>query len=125
MEIRKIKHLENLEWLEKMNAENAQDLQFLQHDVISRLSSNLANQLEDLFIQGLKNKGFEFKNKIELENFIKTRCRKEDYIEFKKHIYYIDEIPFLVHYYEVIFEPITEDNNGIKMTANYGKYAFL
>lgn len=125
MEIRKIKHLENLEWLEKMNAENAKDLQFLQHDVISRLSNGLVNQLEDLLIQGLKNKGFEFNNKIELENFIKTRCRKEDYVEKKEHIYYVDNIPFFLHNYEVIFEPITEDNNGVKMTANYGKYAFL
>ena len=98
-----------------------QALQFIQHDVISRLF----NQLEVLLIQGLKNKGFEFENRIELENFIRTRCRKEDHIEFKKHIYYVDEIPFFVHYYEVVFEPITEDNNGIKMTANYGKYAFL
>jgi hypothetical protein len=121
----KIKHLDNLEWLEKMNAENAQYLQFLQNDVISRLSNGLVNQLEDLLIQGLKNKGFEFNNKIELENFIKTRCRKEDYIEKKEHIYYVDNIPFFLHNYEIIYEPITEDNNGIKMTANYGKYAFL
>ena len=125
MEIRKIKHLENLEWLEKINAENAQDLQFLQHDVKRRLYNGLVNQLEDLLIQGLKNKGFEFNNKIELENFIKTRCRKEDYIEKKEHIYYVDNIPFFLHNYEIIYEPITEDNNGIKMTANYGKYAFL
>ena len=125
MEIRKIKHDESFEWLAKMNAENAQDLQFIQNDVISRLSDNLVNQLECLLIQGLRNKGFEFENTIELENFIKTRCRKEDHIEFKKHIYYVDEIPFSVHYYEVIFEPITEDNTGVKMTANYGKYAFL
>lgn len=125
MEIRKIKHDKTLEWLKTMNAENAEDLQFLQHEVISRLSNNLVNQLEGLLIQGLKNKGFEFKNIIELENFIKTRCRKEDHIEFKKHIYYVDEIPFLVHYYEVIFEPITEYNTGFKITANYGRHAFL
>ena len=125
MEIRKIKNDKNLEWLKTMNAENAEDLQFLQHDVISRFSNNLVNQLEGLLIQGLKNKGFEFENIIELESFIKTRCRKEDHIEFKKHIYYVDEIPFFVHYYEVIFEPITEYNTGVKMTANYGKYAFL
>lgn len=121
MDIKKIKDIEKPEWLKKMNAENDQALQFIQNDVISRLF----NQLEYLLVQGLKNKGFEFENVAQLEFFIRTRCRKEDHIELKKHIYYVDEIPFFVHYYEVVFEPITEDNNGIKITANYGRYAFL
>lgn len=119
------KKVEDCEWLKKFNSENPQSIQLMQYKIMNKLSENLINQLENLFIQGLKNKGFEFKNKIELENFIKKRCRKEDYIEFKKNIYYVDEIPFLIHYYEVVFEPITEYNNGIEMTANYGKYAFV
>ena len=119
------KRYENLEWLKAMNEENEMHFKSIQQDVINTLSDGLNKKLENLIIEGLKNKGFEIENTIELENFIKTRCKKEDYIEFKKHIYYVDEIPFFVHYYEVIFELITEDNNGIKMNANYGNYAFL
>lgn len=95
------------------------------HDVTSRLYSDLQNKLEDYIIEGLKRKGFEFENKTELENFVKTRCECKDNVSFKERIYYADNIPFFLHKYEIIYEPITEDNNGIKMSANYGSYAYL
>ena len=93
--------------------------------VTSRLFSELNNKLENYIIEGLRLKGFEFENKIELENFIKERCSCVDNIQFKERIYSIDEKPFFLHKYEIIYEPITEDNNGIKMSANYGSYAYL
>lgn len=99
--------------------------QSLIHDVTSRLFSDLQKQLEDCIIEGLKRKGFEFENKTDLENFIKTRCECKDNIQFKERIYYADNIPFFLHKYEMIYEPITEDNNGIKMSANYGSFAYL
>lgn len=46
--------------------------------VIGRFSSKLNKQLEDYMIEVLKRKGFEFDNRIELENFIKSNCRCED-----------------------------------------------
>ena len=46
--------------------------------VIGRLSSELNKKLEDYIIEGLKRKGFEFKNRLELETFIKNNCRCED-----------------------------------------------
>lgn len=99
--------------------------QLIQADVTSRLISDLQKKLEDYIIEGLKRKGFEFENQTELENFVKTRCRRTDNIQFKEHIYYVDNFPFFLHKYEIIYEPITEDNNGIKMSANYGSYAYL
>lgn len=93
--------------------------------VTSRLISGLQTKLEDYIIEGLKRKGFEFDNKTELENFVKTRCRRTDNLQFKEHIYYVDDVAFFLHKYEIIYEPITEDNNGIKMSANYGSYAYL
>jgi len=102
--------------------ENFQSLaQKLTQDVICELQT----QLEYYIIEGLKIKGFEFENKIELENFVKERCRRTDNIKFKEHTYYVDNIPFFLHKYEVIYEPIIEYNNTVKMHANYGYYSYL
>ena len=101
------------------------DTQSLQMAVTSRLISGLYKKLEDYVIEGLKRKGFEFENKSELEDFFRKRVTRTDNTEFKEHIYYVDSTPFFLHKYEMIYEPITEDNNGIKMSANYGSYAYL
>jgi hypothetical protein len=87
--------------------------------------NSLNNKLDDLFVEGLKRKGFEFSNKIELMEFIKSNCRCEDNIVLQQRTYFVNDIPFFLHCYEFIFEPITEDNNGIKMNANYGRYVYL
>lgn len=99
--------------------------QYFLHNAVSRLCLDLQKQLEDCFIEGLKRKGFEFNSKIELENFVKTRCRRTDNIHLKEHVYYVDNIAFFLHKYETICEPITQENNGNKMSANYGSYTYL
>ncbi len=91
----------------------------------SRLVSELQTKLEYYIIEGLKRKGFEFKNQSDLENFVKTRCKRVDNIKLKECVYYIDNIPFFLHKYEMTCEPITENNNGIKMSASNGLYAYL
>lgn len=95
-------------------------------DVIGRLSSELNKKLEDIMIEGLKLKGFEFKNKIELENFIKAHCRCEDNIDLKERIYFVKDIPFFLHKYEIEMDtqPFYEERK-YSMTANYGRYAYL
>jgi len=85
----------------------------------------LLKKLEDIFIEGLKLKGFEFDNPIELERFIKKHCRCEDYLYLKQKTYFVNDIPFLIHFYEIVYEPITVTNNGIQMSANYGTYKYL
>ena len=57
------------------NFDLPQDPPLLIDSVIGRLSSQLNKQLEDYTIEGLKRKGFEFENRMELENFIKSNCR--------------------------------------------------
>jgi len=95
-------------------------------DIIGRLSSELNKKLEDLAIEGLKRKGFEFENRIELENFIKSNCRCEDRTDIKQRTYFVNDIPFLLHCYEIEMDltPITIDRE-VKMSANYGRYAYL
>ena len=87
--------------LERTNFDLPQDPPLLIADVIGRLSSQLNKQLEDYMIEGLKRKGFEFENRIELENFIKSNCRCEDRTDIKQRTYFVNDIPFFLHCYEI------------------------
>lgn len=97
----------------------------LEEILINKIANNLCLKLNDLIIEGLKLKGFEFKDKLELESFIKLNCSCEDNINFKQRIYFVKKIPFFLHNYEPIYEPIKEFNNQITMSANLGTYKFL
>lgn len=112
--------------LECTNFDLPQDPSLLIADVIGRLSFGLNKKLEDLFIEGLKRKGFEFKKRMELEAFIKSNCRCEDRTDLKQRTYFANDIPFFLHYYEIEMDlnPITTDRE-VKMSANYGRYAYL
>ena len=112
--------------LEHRNFDLPQDPQLLIADVIGKLSSQLNQQLEDYMIEGLKRKGFEFENRIELENFIKSNCRCEDRTDIKQRTYFVNDTPFFLHCYEIEMNltPITTDRE-VKMSANCGSYAYL
>ena len=113
--------------LERTNFDLPQDPPLLIEDLIGRLSSQLNKQLEDYMIEGLKRKGFDFENRIELENFIKSNCRCEDRTDLKQRTYFVNEIPFFLHCYEIKMDlnPITNDKGEVKMSANYGSFAYL
>ena len=112
--------------LERTNFDLPQDPPLLIADFIVRLSSQLNKQLEDCIIEGLKRKGFEFKNRLELENFIKSNCRFEDRTDIKQRTYFVNDIPFLLHCYEIEMDlnPIQTDRE-FEISANYGRYAYL
>lgn len=96
------------------------------HGVIGRLSDDLHRKLEDYVIEGLKRKGFEFKHKLELETFVKERCRCEDNIDLKEKVYFVDNTPFFLHNYksEPLQMPSITDRE-YKITANLGTYDYL
>ena len=112
----------NIQTFENMDLPNYDII----HDVIGRLHNDLNKKLEDYVIEGLKRKGFEFKHPIELEAFVKERCRCEDNIDLKEKIYYVDNIPFFLHNYksEPLQMPSITDGE-YKITANLGTYAYL
>lgn len=96
-------------------------------NVIGRLSSELNHKLENYMVEGLKRKGFEFKNRMELETFIKSNCRCEDQTDVKERTYFVNDIPFFLHRYEIKMDlnPITNDIGRVKMSANYGSFAYI
>ena len=111
--------------LERTNFDIPQDPPLLIADVIGRLYSGLNQQLEDLWIVGLERKGFKFQNRMELEAFIKSNCRCEDRMDLKQRTYFVNDTPFFLHCYEIeMLNPIQTDSE-VKMSANYGRYAYL
>ena len=97
----------------------------LQEQITEEINEKLSNEFDKILIEGLRLKGFEFDNENDLHNFIKNNCRCEDYLAKQQRVYFVNDIPFLLHNYEIIIEPITQENNGIKMSANYGTYKYL
>ncbi|MBK5213388.1 MAG: hypothetical protein JJE55_06985 [Flavobacteriaceae bacterium] len=92
---------------------------------IDNLSKGLHKKLDDYLIEGLKRKGFEFKNRMELEAFIKERCRCEDYPDLEERTYFVDDIPFFFHRYKTeIALPKTEDRK-MTITASAGYFSYL
>lgn len=98
------------------------------HYLTQELSNNLISEMEKIFIEGLKRKGFEFSSKIEIERFVSTRCRCDDNIQHKEKMYYVDDVPFLLHLYAPINDFEIETNctdRQITMSANLGHYTFI
>ena len=118
MELTKIEAL-------KVEGMNLPNYDFI-HDVIGGISNDLSKKLEDYIIEGLKRKGFEFKTKLELEEFVKKSCRVEDNIYLKEKVYFVNDIPFFLHNYNIVMDlkPITTDRTTT-MSANLGTYAYL
>jgi len=94
MEMEKIKMYTQI--IEDLNPEN--------YDIIESIMNNsfrdLSEKLDNLIIKALKLKGFEFDNKIELNQFVKNNCRCEDNVDFKERTYYVHDKPFFLHKYK-------------------------
>ena len=96
---------------------------FLQ-EITRDLTKKINQTIENYFIEGLKRKGFEFKDRQQLENFVKLNCRCEDNVLCKKRTYFVNKIAFLVHNYESNIDIKTE-NNSTELTVNSGTYLYL
>ena len=95
-------------------------------NIISRVSQDLSLQIDNYIIEGLKRKGYSFDNRNELYEFIKKYCRAEENTINKERIYYVKNVPFMLHKYEnelSIDKVITDDR--ITFTATCGSYTYL
>jgi len=97
------------------------------NSTISRLSDDLNSKLETIVIEGLKRKGFEFSNKLELGNFIKQRCKCEDNVNLKQRTYFIYDKPFLLHDYNIKIDltSIIDGGKNTTIKASYGNFTYL
>jgi hypothetical protein len=96
---------------------------FLENRILEDAVNLLIKKLDNLMIEGLKLKGFEFNNKTELIQFISSRVTCHDKQDIQEKTYLVDNIPFFLHKYNINFCDTINDNNTF--TANYGEYKFL
>ena len=95
-------------------------------EITKSIAESISEKIDSYITEGLKRKGFEFKHPLELETFIKERCRCEDNTGLKLRTYYIDNDPFLLHSYEtdnLIMSSIVDKD--IKFKTNLGTYTYL
>lgn len=92
---------------------------------IDYLVSSLNSKIENIFIEGLKRKNYAFLSRRELIPFIEKHCRCEDNIVHQEKVYYVNDIPFLIHQYKYEIGPVLEVNRVVTFSASAGSYSFV
>ncbi len=107
-------------------AESAQ-ISFTIGDVLKKFYSEINQKMAEVMIEGLKRKGFVFENRFSLEKFVMEHCRVEICEEKKQKTYFVDNIPFLLHCYDVESEITQKDEapGEVTMSMNIGTYSYL
>lgn len=104
----------------------ASDVSMEIHRTNRMIAVALAKQMDDVFIEGLRLKGFEFMGRHEVETFVRKRCRCEDNIELKQRMYYVDDAPFLFYDYSMGAELKWEQTKRqVMVSADFGRYRFV
>ena len=97
----------------------------IMEQTMQKISLDFERKLEELVFAALEEKGFKFNNTVDLENFLKTRCKVIDNVEEKERIYCVDGKPFFLHSYEIVPEPLDLNGTSVKFSANFGSYTNL
>ena len=90
-----------------------------------QIINDLNNKFDEIIIEGLRLKGYSFDAFEELSIFIKENCICADYFPTKQKTFYVKGVPFLLHDYNQIIEPIDYTTRETKITATYGSYKYL
>jgi hypothetical protein len=101
------------------------EIKDLIQNTVSEMSSKLYVLLEDKMIEGLRLKGFEFKNRQDLIDFTKSRITCIDHIGLKVKVYSVDRVPFFQHNYQIELNNKNWFNGDYKIEANYGSFKYL
>ena len=94
-------------------------------DITKVILNGMTKSFDDLFIEALSLKGYIFENINEAEIFVRENCLCTDDIGKKEKIFYVKGIPFLLWNYSFEIDYSNIHSENVKLTANFGKYAFL
>lgn len=99
----------------------------MEGNIITLAVSKLNEQIENHFVEALKRKGFEFKNKAELISFVEKNCRCEDSSDLKQRTYFVHNIPFFLHSYGEpgIITKVVRYGEDFKAKISFGAVAYL
>jgi len=104
-----------------------EELRDFQQTIQDKIIEDYQNQIEKCIINGLKRKGYKFKNKVELSEFLIMNCHCMDHVQSKIRIYYVNDTPFLQQDYNSDIR-IEEDHSSvqpIKIKASFGYCKYL
>jgi hypothetical protein len=93
--------------------------------IIDNLSKELANRFDEIFREGLRLKGYVFKNKNEFESFVKENCTCEDFEDKQERIFYVKGNPFMIHNYKQDPFKFNQEENKMSISCNYGSYGYI
>ena len=93
-----------------------------QQQFIKNLIEESNERLEFLLREGLKKKGFNFRNKADLCQFIKDRCSCNS--SGRIEMYLVDGDVFLIFKHPDNSITMGYSENGIKASVDMGSYAF-
>lgn len=80
--------------LEGINIPNCESMMELENDLVSKIVDKINQRREDLLIEGLKLKGYDFKiGSKEFYEFLKENVSREG--SFESETYYLNNVPFL------------------------------
>jgi hypothetical protein len=97
----------------------------IQQEYTENVVKQLIAQWDEIFIEGLRLKGYKFNDRHDVEIFLKEgNCRCEDNQERQERLYYVKEVPFLLHSYKVDFK-LPSKEEPFKIEASYGHYKYL
>lgn len=93
--------------------------------LVSEMVQKLTELLDSKIIEGLQRKGFTFERKEDFVAFIKTRMTAEDNVFMNRKTYFVDGVPFFVHYYSDYNANVIWFEEKTSMSANFGSFQFL
>lgn len=92
--------------------------------ITEEVSRQLAQKTDEIFIEGLRRKGYEFKDRESLEQFVGEHCTCEDWAPKQQKTYFVKGKPFLFHSYGIEIE-LPEEGDTFNIKATNGKFAYL
>ena len=100
-------------------------LESLEEKMTLELSKKMTTSLDDMFIKGLKKKGFTFENKSRLVEFAIKNCIFKDNVNLQEKTYYVNDVPFLLYSYRLDIVEVINNDTQFVLNANLGQYTYL
>ena len=97
----------------------------LKEKMLLDLSKKIGPSLDDMFIKGLKKKGFTFENKSRLVEFAIKNCIFKDNVNLQEKTYYVNDVPFLLYCYRLDILEVINNDTVFALRANLGQYTYL
>jgi DNA-binding winged helix-turn-helix (wHTH) protein len=82
-------------------------------------------QTNQVFIEGLKRKGYLFDSSKKIEQFAASRCSKQENQLENCTTYLVDNQPFLIHSHQQTIDVSNVEKEGFIITASAGSFAFV